>query len=220
MEDKQTQLLQSLRMDANDGDADAMLELAGELLYNPKITKADLPAIKQLIDAAEVKLGAAKVDFTRGLFEGYVGKFNGTVTMTTYTPDLGLTNGKPSSPSRPRDKVKAQKFATCSAFFSAVNDYMKQIGKPWVGEISRFQIDLGVTSVMYSDFDTMLREFSPVYNSYTAQVQSHPEQLQYYFPRISKDCTEMYKAELPTLKIYGKSAEDEFYAGAKKVLIP
>lgn len=102
MEDKQTQYLQSLRLETNDGNADAMLELAGELLYNPKIKQSDLPAIKQLIDAAEAKLGADKVDFTRGVFDGYVRKFNGTGTMTTYVPDMGLAANQAAESSQPK----------------------------------------------------------------------------------------------------------------------
>lgn len=214
VEDKYTQYMQQLRADVNDGNADSMLELVNELVVNPKLVKADLPAIKQLIDAAEAKLGPAKVEFTRGLYDGVVGKFNGTTKITVTHLDLGLQGqGKPEEQqavSRPFDRAKTDIFANCAALLRATSEYVKSTGGTWSSEQEKTHKYLFNAAVVFSNADIAISTYGPMLNSQRAQIKAHPDQLKAYFPQTLKNCNDKFKENFTAIKKYYDVANDEF----------
>lgn len=82
---KHEKYLQELRLRSENGDHEAMLSLALELMSDENVKLKDLPATKQLIDRAETNTGTTSdIEMYRSMYRALENKLNGKGTFTTY----------------------------------------------------------------------------------------------------------------------------------------
>ncbi|MBX9914533.1 MAG: hypothetical protein K2Y25_11615 [Pseudomonadaceae bacterium] len=113
---------------------------------------------------------------------------------------------------RPFDIPKAMKFASCSAFFTAMGQVIESHGQPANSATTDGAIVMAIASIVYSNADYLLNNTQPWVDKYVAEINANLSNSDALLKPIEQNCFASYRENLAEIKIYNDEARAEFFA--------